>query len=113
MTDYTPHIPTTDYVRDQYVRQANYDFYTDEAIVDFNGYEVAAEFDRWLESVKAEERARIKLLFEKEVLETSKWQQWNRFNSPGSEWNGGNDSDTNYVIAMASHLLAILDDEDE
>ena len=57
------------------------------------------------------ERARIKHLFEQEVLRTSKWQQWNRFNSTGSEWNGGNDTDTNYVIAMASHLLSILDDE--
>ena len=59
MTDYTP---TTEFVRSQYARHGLCEFYdkaAEDPTLSFNGYEVAAEFDRWLESVKAEARKEV------------------------------------------------------
>jgi hypothetical protein len=52
MTDY---IPTTEHVRAQYARQENYDDYFEgDIFLTPDGQISAAQFDRWLESVKAE-----------------------------------------------------------
>jgi hypothetical protein len=57
MTDYTP---TTEHVRAQYARQENYDdYYKGDIFLTSDGQISAAQFDRWLESVKAEARNEV------------------------------------------------------
>lgn len=110
------HTPTTKEVKGKYVNNTRLHFEVrrlDPAAFGSGESEYPAEFDRWLEQhdakvAKATEERIIKLL-KKEIVNNAVWRAQNRMWS--NDWNGGQDTDVEYLISMATSLIALIKGE--
>ncbi len=63
------------------------------------------------EKVRREERERIIKLLETEIVNSVTWQAQNRYWN--EEWNGGQDSDNQYIQSIAGSLIALIKGENK